>query len=436
MFTNMDEVLEFIHGTSWMGVNPGLSRIAELMGLLGDPQKSLKFIHIAGTNGKGSTAAMLASVLAEAGYKTGLYTSPPIHKINERMQINGRHISDEELIKVASLVGGQVRLQKDPTTVFETMTAIALLYFHRQNCDIVVFEVGMGGRLDATNIIPTPEVAVITSIGLDHMEVLGDTVEKIAGEKAGIIKPGGTVVCHPQAESVEGVIREKCRKESASCTFVNENEITLIETSLDGQRFDFIMPGEGQHASVGFSNATQNFTIPLLGNHQLRNAAVAITTIEALREKGWKISADALRVGLCKTFWPGRFEVMRKSPVFIIDGAHNPQGVQTAVDNLSALFPGKKPLFIFGVLQDKDFEKMLEILAPIAGRFLTITPPDSRALPAADLAEILSNRGIPATPCETIQRAVSHAIEISAPEDIICAIGSLTTVGAIREILQ
>ena len=420
MLTTMDEVLGFIHSTSWMGIDPGLSRIEELMGLLGNPEKKLKFIHIAGTNGKGSTAAMLASVLTEAGYKTGLYTSPQIQHFGERMQVNGVPIPDDDLIKITNQVHAQIKTQKDPTTVFETITAIALLYFYQQNCEIVVLEVGMGGRLDATNVIPTPEIAVITSIGLDHMEFLGDKVEKIAGEKAGIIKKNSIVICHPQHTSVEQVIREKCREQTASCTFVDENEIKLIETTLDGQQFDF---GEASRLAI-----------PLLGKHQLRNAAVAFTVIETLRERGWEISDTALKTGFKKTTWPGRFEVMKKSPVFIVDGAHNAEGIQSAADNLSEMFPGKKPIFIFGVLRDKDYEKMIEILTPLAERFIIITPPDSRALPSEELAEILKQRGLNATPCSTIAQGVNLALEISGTEDIICALGSLTTVGELRNL--
>ena len=413
----IEEAMQFIYRTSWTGSRLGLSRIMELMELLGNPPKKMKFVHIAGTNGKGSTAAMLASVLEEAGYKTGLYTSPVIHTFGERMQINGKPVTEAEVVSVANHLQKYVDMMPDPPTEFEVITAMSLWFFYEKQCDIVVLEVGMGGRLDATNVIDTPEVAVITSIGLDHMAELGNTVEKIAGEKAGIIKANGIAVCHPQVETVERVIRMKCGEQGTKVTFVDDSAIVATGQGLEGQRFEY--------------DGIKNLNIPLLGTHQLRNAAVVIETAKALCERGWNISDEALRNGLKKTLWPGRFEIMKRNPVFIVDSAHNPQGIQITVDTLCMLFPEKKFIFLFGVLADKDYEAMLEILIPYASRFITVTPNDPRALPAGEL----HLGGCDAIYCGSIAQGVKLAIEMSGEDDVICSLGSLSMVGQVRECL-
>jgi len=420
----IEKAMEFIYGTSWKGSNLGLSRITEFMKLLGNPQKKLKFIHIAGTNGKGSTAAMLAGVLQEAGYKTGLYTSPVIHKFSELIQINGIPVSDDELILLTGCLQSFSEKMADAPTEYEIITAMAFVHFFNKQCDIVVLEVGMGGRLDSTNVIDTPEVAVITSIGLDHMVQLGGTVEKIAGEKAGIIKQNGTAVCHPQVTSVERVIREKCIKMNSAVSFVEKENISLVESNLDGQSFIYC--------------DVKDLKIPLLGEHQLRNAAVAIETVKILRERGWKISEIALKNGLNSTSWPGRFEVMRKKPIFIVDVAHNPQGIQATLDTLQKVLPFKKPFFIFGVLADKDYEKMAELLAPHAKKLILVTPENPRALPATELQKCIKDLNISTetTVCETIAQGVKFAIETAESNDVICALGSLSMIGLIRRLCK
>jgi len=425
----IDKAMEFIYSTSWKGSKLDLSRITILMELLGNPQKKLKFVHIAGTNGKGSTAAMLASILTEAGYKTGLYTSPYIHTFGERMQINSIPIAEHELVKLANQlqkhVAKMTEIQESPT-VFELITAMAFLHFYQNQCEIVVLEVGMGGRLDATNVIDTPEVAIITSIGLDHTVELGNTVEKIAGEKAGIIKPDGVAVCYPQTETVERVIREKCKANNTHVSFVDKNSVILTSQNLDGQYFEY--------------GAFKDIVIPLLGKHQLLNATVAIAAIYSLQERGWNISESAIRDGLKKTKWPARFEVMQRDPVFIVDGAHNPQGVQMAVDNLCAMFPDKKFLFLFGVLTDKDYKKMTEILIPHADHFFAVTPDSQRALPAEDLATHLKQHVFVNSEniviCDSVENGVKLALEVAGKDDVICALGSLFMVGQVRECLQ
>ncbi|MCL2238897.1 MAG: Mur ligase family protein, partial [Defluviitaleaceae bacterium] len=300
MIRTMEEAMAFIYKTSWKGSQLGLSRMTELMARVGNVQKDMKFVHIAGTNGKGSTAAMLAAVLTEAGYRTGLYTSPVIHTFGERMQVDGVAVTDAELVALAEQMRPHADAMSDSPTEFERITALALLFFHEKNCDIVVLEVGMGGRLDATNVIDAPEIAVITAIGLDHMAELGNTVEKIAGEKAGIIKKNTTVICHPQEASVERVLRAKCAEENAAIAFVARGGVKPLSRSLDGQTFGY--------------GGIKGLTLPLLGAEQLYNAAVAIEVRTALEKKGWSIPEDALRRGLAGTRWPGRFEIMRRAP--------------------------------------------------------------------------------------------------------------------------
>jgi len=405
--------MKFIFGTSWKGSVLGLSRITELVRLMGDPQKKLKFVHIAGTNGKGSTAAMLASVLAEAGYKTGLFTSPYIESFNEMIAINGAAITDDALVSTAAQVQQAAAQMEDAPTEYEIITAIAFEHFLCESCDIVVLEVGMGGRLDSTNVIDVPEVAVITAIGLDHMAQLGPTVEKIAGEKAGIIKEGGTVVCHPQISSVEDVIRNRAAKMNASVMFAQD--VSPIHANIDGQEFSY--------------KAHENLKIPLLGDHQLRNAAVVIETVNQLRNAGWKISDAALAKGLHATNWPCRFEVLRKSPLFIADVSHNPQGISVTLDTLHKLSP-TPPIFIFGVLADKDYKKMADLLIRHAKHFFLVTPENPRALPAQELESYIGGRAS-TTICESLNHAVTEAL---ATNETICVLGSLSMLGDLRTV--
>ncbi|MCL2577391.1 MAG: bifunctional folylpolyglutamate synthase/dihydrofolate synthase [Defluviitaleaceae bacterium] len=415
----LNQAMNFIYGTSWKGSVLGLSRIKELMRLLDDPQKKMKFIHIAGTNGKGSTAAMLASVLAESGYKTGLYTSPYIEKFNEMIQINGKYISGKEIITLVEHLKKQQ--MSDSPTEYEIITALAFLHFFWEKCDIVVLEVGMGGRLDSTNVIETPEVAVITAIGLDHMVQLGGTVEKIASEKAGIIKKDGLVVCHPQVDTVENVISEKCIEMNSSVIFAESDLIMLAEAKLDGQIFSY--------------KGHDNLKIPLLGEHQLRNAAVVIETVGILRSRGWDIPKSALENGLRKTKWLCRFQVIQKEPLLIIDVAHNPQGMQVTLETLKKICNGKKPIFIFGVLSDKDYEKMVELLIPHAKKFYLVTPKSSRALPAVELGKVIIKKtSVDTTVCESLQQAVKSAGQSAESTDVICALGSLSMLQAFPKI--
>lgn len=411
------EALEYINKTEWFGSRPGLERITELLEKLGNPQNGMKFIHIAGTNGKGSCAAMTASVLKAAGYKTGLFTSPYLYRFNERMQINGKQIDDDVLAADVSLVKIAADAMADHPTEFELMTAAAMVWFKEQNCDIVVLEVGLGGRLDATNVIKAPEACVIMNIGLDHTAVLGNTVEQIAEEKAGIIKPGADCVLYQQSQSVTEIVRERCDEVGARLHVADFSELHSEFDSLFGQSFTY---------------RGEVYALPLLGANQLRNAAVVLELVEVLRRRGWALDQSDVEHGLYAVSWPGRFELVNDEPCFIVDGGHNPQCAQTVADNLARYFPGRRITLLVGVLADKDYPAMLAALDTQAAAYIAATPLSPRALPAAELGDYLKRFGKPVTVCADPAQAAELALAHAAPEDVICAVGSLYMAGAIR----
>lgn len=412
-----EEALNFIHSVRWQGSKPGLSRTRELLSKLGDPQDDLSFVHIAGTNGKGSTAAMLASILREAGYKTGLYTSPYIFNFNERMQISGVPINDEELATVTQSIVPHALKMEDRPTEFELVTALGFSWFAEKCCDIVVLEVGMGGRLDSTNVISSPQCAVITNIGLDHTRELGNTVEEIAAEKADIIKPGCDAVLYEQKSSVMDIVADFCQKRCAALHSADFTSLKSIYNSLGGQTFRY--------------RGKEYFT-PLLGAHQIKNAAVVLETVYALRGRGWDISDEAVAFGLEKTIWPARFELVCRDPWFVVDGGHNPQCAETVAANLNYYFPERQKIILLGVLADKDYACLTDILAPVADAFVAVSPDSPRALPASDLAIHLERYGKPVICCETIERGVKAACDLSGKDGVACAVGSLYMAGRIR----
>lgn len=414
----VQEALTYIHSYFWKGSIPGLSRTQALLNLLGNPEKKLRFIHVAGTNGKGSTAAMLASILRCAGYRTGLYTSPYINRFHERMQVDGAEISDGDLCEITAYVKPFAESIEDHPTEFELVSCIAFEYFARKGCDIVVLEVGMGGELDSTNVIDPPEAAVITNIGLDHTEELGDTLEKIAATKAGIIKPGCQTVIYRAAPSVEAVFEARCEAVGATLHKADFDSIALRSHGLEGQTFD--------------TAAYKGLELPLLGAHQLHNAAVVLQTIEALKEKGWRITEQNIRDGLKTVHWPGRFEVLGHKPLFLVDGGHNPQCIEALTANIRDYLAGRPLTVLTGVMADKDYNCMYPSVAPFAGRFITVTPDNPRALSAEDLKTYLSQFGKPVTACETVGDGVAEAIRQAGPDGVVLAYGSLYMVGDIR----
>ncbi|MDD4422784.1 MAG: bifunctional folylpolyglutamate synthase/dihydrofolate synthase, partial [Eubacteriales bacterium] len=335
---NYEEAMKYIHKISWLGSKPGLTRTRELLAYMGNPEKKLRFIHIAGTNGKGSVSAMIASVLSAAGYKTGLYTSPYIVSFNERMRINGIPISNSQLAELTTFVSQYADNMQDLSTEFELITAVAFEYFYRNSCDIVVLETGMGGELDSTNVIDTPELAVITTIDYDHMNVLGSTMKEIAYAKAGIIKNGGKVVFYGGNPVAEEVIREKCKKENAQLLLPDFSRIIKKEITLEKLCFDY-----ERYIDV---------SIPLVGIYQFENAALALKALDTLILNDRKIPEEAVYKGMSEVKWQGRFEIIMKNPLFISDGGHNPQGVLSAIESFKVQLPGRKAVFLLGIMAD------------------------------------------------------------------------------------
>ena len=417
---NYEESLNYIHSVNWMGSKPGLSRTTHLLEKLGNPHKGLKFIHIAGTNGKGSTASMLSSILTRAGYKTGLYTSPYINRFNERMRVNGIDITDEEVAELATLMKPLTdEMTEDRPTEFETITGMAMEFFRRRAVDIVILEVGLGGLLDSTNVIDPPELAIITAMGYDHTRELGETMTEIAGEKGGIIKENCDVVIYGQDQEAESVFRRIAAEKNATIYKPDFDKITAKSCDLDGQTFDY--------------GDRKDLRIPLIGSYQLKNTSVVLTAVDVLRSKGWDIPEDVVREGLANTFWPARFEVLSKDPVFIVDGGHNPHGITGTAESLRKLFPGRKFTFVTGVMADKDVEKILGLIVPLAERFITVCPDNPRAMKADVLAGRIRALGVDAQPAETVAAGVKQAIDIAGKDGVVCALGSLYMSGDIRQ---
>ena len=417
-----EEALTYIHSVCWKGSVPGLSRTQELLAKMGNPEKTMKYVHITGTNGKGSTASMTASVLCKAGYRTGLYTSPYIWRFNERMNVDGEDISDEELAEITEWVKPLAETMADPPTEFELVTVIGFAYFARHNCDIVVLEVGMGGALDSTNVIPAPEVAVMTNIGLDHTEYLGNTLEAIAETKAGIIKPGCEAVLYPSTEAVEQTVRSICKERNVPFSMANFGAIVPKSKDFSGQTFSY-----GRYSDI---------RLPLLGNHQLCNCTVVLEVLEALRRKGWKISDENLYDGIRDTVWPGRFELLRRNPVFIVDGGHNPQCLEALADNVREYLAGQRIVGLTGVMADKDYTDMYAEMAPYIDRFVAVTPDNPRAMLAPDLAKFLEQFGKPAQAAPSVEQGVLDAMALAGDDGVVLAFGSLYMTGTIRETVR
>ena len=392
---NYQECLEYIHGVSWTFCKPGLERIGELCEKLGHPERKLKFVHVAGTNGKGSFSSMLSSVLVAEGYKVGLYTSPYIKVFNERMQINGENISDNELIELTEKIRPIAEEMTDKPTEFELITALAFEFFERNKCDVVVLEAGMGGRLDSTNIIENSLLSVITGIALDHTAFLGDSIAKIAAEKAGIIKCGSPVLFGGTDDEAMSVIREKAMSCTSDFYRTEYEKLCIKKMTLEGSEFDF-----SEH---------KDMRISLLGSYQPRNAASVLSAVDILRERGFHISENAVKKGLASARWPARFEVLSKEPLVIFDGAHNPQGIAAAVESIKLYFGDEKVYLLTGVLRDKDYTAIASDLATVAHKAFTLTPDSPRALDAKEYARVLNDAGIEAFPSERIKDAFERA---------------------------
>ncbi len=416
------QALSYIHSVSGVFCKPGLERITELCSGLGNPQNRLKFIHIGGTNGKGSVSSMTASILHEAGYRVGLYTSPYVLKFNERIRVNGENIGDDTLAELTEAVKAVADKMTDKPTEFEIITAIAFLHFVRESCDFVVLEVGLGGRFDATNIIESPVLSVITGIALDHTAILGDTIEKIAFEKAGIIKNGRPVLYGGNDESAAGVIKARADQCGSVMHRTDYSMLREKKSDLEGSIFGY--------------RTRKNVTVRMLGEYQMRNAAIALDAVEILRDEGIKISEDAIKAGLASAIWPARFEIIHRDPLVIFDGAHNPQGIKAAVGSIKKYFNDKVVVFT-GVLADKDCRYIAESISEIAHRAVTITPSNPRALTAEDYADLLGKFGVDATPCKNTEEAIMLGASLARTEGCaLCCLGSLYTYQSVMDAIS
>lgn len=387
----------------------------ELLSLLGNPQDKLRFIHVAGTNGKGSFCSMMSSVLQKQGYKVGLYTSPYIVVFNDRIRVNGLPIAEDDINDLFLRVRQKADTMKTPPSSFDFITAAAFLWFYETKCDIVVLEVGLGGRYDSTNVIKNSLLSVITGIAFDHTEILGDTIEKIAWEKAGIIKENCPALYGGNDEKALAVIEKECEEKHSELTVKNPDLLKILSTTLDGTEFEF----DGKE-----------YFIRLLGLYQPANAATVLAAIDVLRKHGFEISETAVKDGLASAVWQARFEKIADEPVVLYDGGHNPQGVRAAVESVRAYFGDKKINLLVGILADKAHGEMAEELAKIADRVICIAPPSPRALPAEALAEEFCEAGANARAANSIKEGVKIALSYKKP---VLVIGSLYSYNDVSE---
>lgn len=425
---NFADAIKYIENIGKFGMNLGLERIKRLCHLMGNPQDNLKFIHIAGTNGKGSTSAFISSILQEEGHRVGVYTSPYIERFTERIRINQDEISEDDVVKYLEytipLIDEIVKEGYENPTEFEIITAIAFKYFYDKGVDYVVLEVGLGGRYDATNVV-NPLVSVITTIGYDHMNVLGDTLEKIAFEKAGIIKKGIPVVIYPQREEALNVILKVAEENNSKIYFVDNLIYKIKQNSVNGIIFDVI--GYKEYKDI---------KINLLGEHQVFNALTSLMAIEALKDIGIKISDGAIYDGLNKARWPGRFEILKKRPFIVLDGGHNLQGIEALVKAVKTYFKNNKITVVCGMLRDKEYEKMIKELFEISDDYITVTPDSPRALTSEELRDFIFSYGRKACAAKNIEEAVNIGLEKVSGDDVLLFCGSLYMIGHARSIIK
>ena len=417
---NYKEARVYLDEVSKYGSVLGLESMRELLRRLGDPQNELKFIHISGTNGKGSVLAYLSTILSGAGYRTGRYISPTLFSYRERIQVDGEYIEKESLAcHVTAIAAAAEDMQKaglPSPTVFEIETALAFLYFKEKRCDIVTLEVGCGGLLDATNVITTTLMEVIASISMDHTDLLGDTLAKIAAQKAGIIKPDTMVVSAQQKSEAAQVIEDTCKEQHCTLQMVDESKISNVHYGAEGQTFSY--------------KTWENVAISLAGSYQIKNAALALEGVEALRKLGYALSDQQVREGLLHTAWRGRFTTLRRDPTVIIDGAHNPAAALELKESLERYFPGKTLYFVMGMFKDKDYAQVIDLTAPLARHIITVeTPGNPRAMPTRELAEAVGKVNPSVEWADSVAHGVEKALAMAGKEDAVIVFGSLSFLG-------
>lgn len=410
------------------GIKLGLERMEALLERLGNPHRRLRFIHVAGTNGKGSTCAYLASVYQHAGYRVGLYTSPYVMHFFDRMSVNGTNVTEEQLTVYASRLKPHIEeirhTEIGEPTEFEVITLLAVLFFLDQQVDLAVWETGLGGRLDATNVV-TPLASVITNVGLDHLVHLGPTIEIIAREKAGIAKPGVPLFTGA-VEPALSVIARRAREVGAPLRVLDKDfAYTRTRFSLAGQAFDF------QSANTRL----KDLEIAMLGEHQCKNASLAVQTVLHLSESGvLPVSERALRDGLRLTRWPGRLEIVRERPLVLLDGAHNPHGAEALAAALRELLGDRKAVLVVGILQDKLVPGVLDPIVPFAGRIIVTAPDSPRAANVGDVEMFLRDRvQVPIEKIPNVAQAVEQAVAVARPDEVVLVTGSLYTISEARQ---
>lgn len=418
---NYTETLSWIHGTERFGSRLGLGRMGRLLHRMGDPHLKVPFIHVAGTNGKGSTTTLIASALTAGGFKTGKFISPYILEFRERMQIDGQMIPEETLAALATRlrpIAEEFKAAGDPVTEFELVTVLGLCWFAEQNCDIAVLEVGLGGRLDATNIIPPPVVAVITRIDYDHTAILGDTLSAIAGEKCGIVKRGSTVISYPdQAGEALAVIRRRAAEENDPLLLPDLSQLTVLSSGLCGSRFCY---------------RGEKYSIPLPGPHQVLNAVTALEALKALSDTRFAVSPQEIAAGFAAARFPARLELLRQSPPVLLDGAHNPNGGRALCDAVKSL--GLHHLTaVVGMLRDKDCLPVLQMMAPYCARMIVTTVPNPRSYPAEEFAGLARSVCPRVTVCPDCQEAARLALAEGG--NGVLVFGSLYLASAVRPVM-
>lgn len=426
------DTLKYLEELRVLGSNYGLERTERLLELLGNPHKSLKLIHIAGTNGKGSTSAILGKILIEHGYKIGYFNSPHLYEIEETIRINEENIKEEEFItlinEIKPFVNQVVKEGFNHPTEFEVLTCLMFLYLYRQKVDFGVIEVGLGGRLDSTNVL-TPILSVITSIGLDHMNILGNTIEEIAREKAGIIKRGVPIITCIQKDEAIKAITEKSLKESSNLIIVNPNNYKLLEINKN----DTI----NQRVLVNINGKEEIINLSLLGEHQIINLSLAMEAIKELDTLNYiNLDINKLKIATKSVKWKGRLEILKANPYIVVDGAHNVDGIKYLKNNIEKYFKYNDLYLILGILADKEVEKMLDIIAPMAKEIYTVTSNSIRATSAEDLKNEVLKYNKNTLAFEDYEEAANYAIKKAKKEDLVLASGSLYMIGRMREIIN
>lgn len=427
---NYKEAMEYIENTAKFGMNFGLERVWKILEYLDNPQDKIKCIHVGGTNGKGSTTAMVSSILREEGYKVGMYTSPYLEEFEERIQINGENIKKEELASIVTEVKDAISkvdvVKFGAPTQFEIITALMFYYFAIKKVDYAVVEVGLGGRLDATNVI-NPILVILTSISFDHMNILGDTLKEIAGEKAGIIKKGCTVVSYPQETEALNVIKSKCKELNSKLIVVKKEHIKQV--IIDKNNFK-------QELKINVLDKTYDIKLSLIGEHQVLNCAVCLNAINALRESGIVIHDDSIKRGLFNVKWIGRMEVLKNKPLVVIDGAHNIDGIEKLKLSIDKYFNYENIILIVGILGDKQVDKMINVITRNAKSVIVTEPHNYRAESSSVLYEKIKEKHIDCFDIESYEKAYEKALSLAKDNDLILVCGSLYMIGDMRKVIR